>query len=396
MSNRSFAALLFFAAGLVAQAPAPPVPPAPAAAVTIAAGATTVRDVIDRAAAVLGRNILLDEMELTIQPDAGAITLAAPVTIDALHGEEVLAGLLVQNGFVLTEVDAARGLYEAIALRGPRHRLAASRAPLRSAAEVQARPGLQMPVMVTFRLQHVTAMPVAAALRTHFAAAAKKSMPCTFAVTPDPSLIVLLGLQADVAERLHLVRAADVPTEGAFVLAAGDHELPALVARAAEFLQWTIRLDPDQLRGVTTKVHLQHALSLNRFGCEDTLASLLASRGLVLGVTDAATDRYEVTAAVEPGAKGAFERATQRSPADVLARPALQVPVKTTYRLQHADALMAVTMLRPFVASLSTAGGLRIGPGEAPQEVTLVGMQAEVALALRLLMAADVASPNAK
>jgi hypothetical protein len=236
-----FSSLL--AAPLAAQAPGVNVVPAPApvlstllhrdrpASFVLEAGDHRTTDLVDKAAQFLGRNILFCEQE-TAQcgPGGGTLRLQQRVEVDATGCEELLCSLLYVRGLALVPIDEARGMYEVLAMAGPRGRELMSRAPLRTVDEVLARPQLRMLVTTTLQLKNINATIATNALRPFFAQNNNNNQggALILGTAGSNNGLVIAGFQDQVASLVRMVRNLD---EGATREAGGDERLAALERR---------------------------------------------------------------------------------------------------------------------------------------------------------------------
>lgn len=183
------------------------------------------------------------------------------------------------------------------------------------------------------------------------------------------------------------------PPPRPFVVAAGDVDLADLVDRAAVYLGCNIVYRRTDLLAASMLLNarLQTELVTDRNGCEELVASLLQSAEFALTQSDAAGALREVIPLRGPRAGEALTRAVVRTPAEVLARPALRVPVRTVVELKHMPAETALAMLRPLLADAAapaaTGAGLKANVVEG--SCVLSGMQDQVAQALQLLATSD-------
>jgi hypothetical protein len=215
--------LVGFVAPAVAQTPSAP-PPAKAPFV-FEAGVQELRPLVNRCAAYLQRNILLDPRELQVvqgnarrqggaqapqeAADGLAIELQSPVVTDREACEELLQGLLWTHGLAIVPVDEAKGVYEVLAMGGQRAREITQRAPNKTVAEVLARPRLRSWVTVAMPLQHINATIATNALRPFFASTGNPSQGLTLGNVGNTSTILLCGPQDTVAQAIQLLQASD-------------------------------------------------------------------------------------------------------------------------------------------------------------------------------------------
>ena len=199
-----------------------------------------------------------------------------------------------------------------------------------------------------------------------------------------------------------LTAQTDHPTEGQepapapeFRIEAGEAQLPDLVRRAATFLGrnviWTSP-DADQ---VNLMVEITEPLELDANGCEDVVSGLLFMRNFALVPLNAPAGIHEVISLVGPRRNEVAARAVHRTPAEVLARPNHYVVVTTNVELQHIDARIAATALRPFFAQGGSGTfGLMVGNAGSDRSLLLQGFSPQVAQACRLLRDIDQPPPK--
>lgn len=191
---------------------------------------------------------------------------------------------------------------------------------------------------------------------------------------------------------------ATAPTKAPFVVEAGAIELTTLVDRCAAYLDWNILTNAQELSTAgpaAGQIRLQKAISTDASGCEEFLASVLARAGLALTFVSPQGPTYEVISTMGPRSREVTNRAMQRTPEQVLARPDLKVVVMTTVQLKHINATIATNALRPFFASTGApgSGSLTIGNVGNSSSMLLLGMQDQVAQAIRVLQTCDVQPP---
>lgn len=203
------------------------------------AGEHDLRAIINRAAAYLGRNILvIDNIDVPQQKGAGpgAIELQQPMTLDAAGCEEVLTSLLYVRGAALVPIDEAKSLYEVVSMYGPRGREIYARAPTRTIEEVLARPNLRMAVTVAMPLQHINATVATNALRPFFASSGNQAAGSLMVGNVGTSGSILLsGFQDQVAAAIRILHAADRPPSQE--LMERDQMLQSLMQRVAALEQ---------------------------------------------------------------------------------------------------------------------------------------------------------------
>lgn len=187
------------------------------------------------------------------------------------------------------------------------------------------------------------------------------------------------------------------PAKAPFVIEAGAIELTTLIDRCATYLDWNILLNPQEMTAGpgTTQIRLQKAVSTDASGCEEFLAGLLSRNAMALTFVSPQGPTYEVISMHGPRGREVTNRAVQRTPEQVLARPDLKVVVMTTVQLQHINATVATNAMRPFFASTGapTSASLSVGNVGNSSGMLLLGMQDQVAQAIRVLRACDVPPP---
>jgi type II secretory pathway component GspD/PulD (secretin) len=185
------------------------------------------------------------------------------------------------------------------------------------------------------------------------------------------------------------------PAKEPLVVDAGEVQLTNLIDRCAAYLDCNILCSPQELAqsGQGQTVRLQKALKLDRDGCEEFLTSMLYRSGLALVWLDDKGAMLEVISMSGPRAREVTNRAMERSPEMVLARPNLKLMVTTVVPLEHVNATIATNALRPFFASTgapSAGGSLTLGNVGTNKALLVSGMQDQVAQAIRLLQKCDV------
>ena len=133
------------------------------------AGEHTLKDIIDRAAKFLGRNIVLPEPSSMPRGRGGGaaaggggietitVELQKKLILDAVACEEVVSQLVHTRGFVIVPLDTLRGLYEVVQLNGQRLSEIYSNALHLTVAEVLRRERYKVIVRTTFTLKHIRA-----------------------------------------------------------------------------------------------------------------------------------------------------------------------------------------------------------------------------------------------
>ena len=175
------------------------------------AGDHNVLDLIDRAAEFLGRNILSEPATIMAASPGGApvITIQNQIAVDALGCEDLLSQLLYTKGFALVPIDISKGLYEVIAMYGPRRALIQEQAITMTPDEVLRRPNLKMPVVTSLTLEHIQVQVATNSLRPFFATAGQSGS-LTIGNVGSNQAMLLRGFADQVAAAIRLVRLADV------------------------------------------------------------------------------------------------------------------------------------------------------------------------------------------
>jgi hypothetical protein len=171
-------------------------------------------DLVEKAATVLGRNILWQDSERQVAKGQGlTVTLNNPVKLTPPAFEELLANLLYTRGFAIIPVDAEKGFYEVICLYGPRQRDVMNRAPWRTPEEVLARPNHCEFVLTSVRLKYINATICTNALRPFFAWASGGNNfgQLTVGNVGNQEAMVLAGFTDQLCAALRLIRECDQP-----------------------------------------------------------------------------------------------------------------------------------------------------------------------------------------
>lgn len=214
---RPLIAVLALTLPAVAQEPSAPAAPAPAKAPFVfEAGTHELRPLVDRCAAYLQRNILLDGKELLVgqgqrAPSAAVLSfeLQIPVVTDRDGCEEMLQSLLWTQGLTIVALDEAKGVYEILSMTGHRSREIVQRAPVRTAQDVLARPRLRHWVTVAYNLKHINAVIASNSLRPFFASSSNHSS-LTIGSVGNSATLLLCGPQDSVAGAIAMLQIADV------------------------------------------------------------------------------------------------------------------------------------------------------------------------------------------
>jgi hypothetical protein len=240
-----------------------------------------------------------------------------------------------------------------------------------------------------------------------------RTLPCMIAAIAAVAAAVPCQQEPRAAER-----PADKPAPKApFVFEPGVVGVRTLIDRCGTYLQRNILVDdvelmpnrkqrpaPPAAAGAAgaaepppdgPSVELQLPVVTDRDGCEELLQGLLWTRGLAIVPVDEAKGVYEVLAMSGQRGREVQMRALQRTPEQVLARPALRQFVTVVTSLEHVNANFATNSLRPFfsVQGQTPFGSVSLGTAGTATSLLLNGPQDAVANALRLLRAVDVPQP---
>ncbi|MBL9077216.1 MAG: hypothetical protein JNL08_06925 [Planctomycetes bacterium] len=174
------------------------------------AGETKLTEFVDRCASHLGWNILSSAQELASCPRQ-EIRTQNRIEVDHDGCIELLSTMLARGGFVLTELDAKKSVYEILAMEGPRGREILNRAVRRTPEQILAQPTLRMPVSTVVELKHINAPIAVNALRPFFASTGGPGSPLTIGSVGNISSVLVTGMQDQVALAIDMVRQCDVP-----------------------------------------------------------------------------------------------------------------------------------------------------------------------------------------
>jgi hypothetical protein len=185
------------------------------------------------------------------------------------------------------------------------------------------------------------------------------------------------------------------PAAAPFVLEAGEVKLTDLIDRSAAYLKRNILTNEQEMANTGqggNVFKLQNAISTDHDGCEELLTTMLYTRGFAVLALDESKGVYEIIAVNGPRGREIFNRAPQRTPEQILARPMLKMSVSTVVPLKNINATIATNALRPFFASTGAPGGggsLTLGNVGNNSAILLSGLQDQVANAIRMLQIAD-------
>jgi hypothetical protein len=180
---------------------------------SLAPGEHDLGELVDKAATVLGRNILWQDTERAAAgKNSLRVTLHNPVKVTPQAFEELLSSLLYTQGFAIVPVDAEKGFYEVISLFGQRAREVMNRAVWRTPEEVLARPNQREFVLTTVRLAHTNATVATNALRPFFnSAGGPQGTQLVIGNVGNNEAMLIAGFTDQVCSAIRLVRACDQP-----------------------------------------------------------------------------------------------------------------------------------------------------------------------------------------
>jgi hypothetical protein len=178
----------------------------------LTAGPTTFDELVPRAAAYLGWNVVVTDQDLG---KAGTVTLQQPIRVDAAGCADLLTTLLWSRGLALTPLDVGKHLYEVVAAEGPKAPTIMGRSLHLTPEEVLAKPNLRMFVTTIVRVQHLNALGVNNALRQFYASSGnnRPGAGVILGSTGSNSSMILAGMQNEVANALRLLAKADQHAE---------------------------------------------------------------------------------------------------------------------------------------------------------------------------------------
>lgn len=201
---------------------------------------------------------------------------------------------------------------------------------------------------------------------------------------------VSLGIVA-AQEGAH-TESAPAARAATFVLDAGTHEIPALIDRVAEHLQYNILYNQNEL-GNAGAVRTTRRTEVDRQGCWELFGSLLYHKGLAILPLDPAKGFYEVVGMQGPRARE-IATSSMYVPSDQIEQYANQkaTPILTSVALQNINATIATNALRPFFAQSGGPGmsSLSLGNVGNNSHLLVQGYGPQVAAACRLLRLVDV------
>jgi type II secretory pathway component GspD/PulD (secretin) len=179
------------------------------------AGDHELLDLIDRVAEYLGRNFLMDPASIRAATPSGTarISLQKRLEVDALGCEELLSQLLYSKGFAIVPRDPGKGLYEVIAMQGPKRGEIQSGAVFMTPEEVLRRPNLKMTVLTAVPLEHIQVQVATNSLRPFFAQSSQVGAGLTLGNVGNNAAMLLQGFRHQVAAAIRVLRLVDVPQQ---------------------------------------------------------------------------------------------------------------------------------------------------------------------------------------
>lgn len=185
-----------------------PVAEAPAAGKhRFEAGAHSLQSLVDAAALRTGRNWIVHPGEME---GVAAIDMQNAVEVADADIEAFVSELLWSRSFVVVVRKAAADAREVVSMKGTSSRDIFVEAPILGVDEVMAQPASRTPVLVTMQLEHINASIAANAMRPFFA----RSASVTFGSGGNNSMLVISGIQSEVAQVVALLRSVDKPDAG--------------------------------------------------------------------------------------------------------------------------------------------------------------------------------------
>ena len=178
------------------------------------------------------------------------------------------------------------------------------------------------------------------------------------------------------------------PRAPAFTLAAGDHDLKALVDLLAQIRKTSIACELGDLEPDARRVHLQHEMRLDPNAWDDVVTTVLRSRDLVIvPAADGGSGTHRVVVVTGNEWAALTAAAEVRTAEAVLARPNQIAIVRSFHECKKVPVPFAVNMLRPVFAS--AGGQFTVKLAVDGDKAVLTGFTDDVACALRYLRAAE-------
>ncbi|MEM7201377.1 MAG: hypothetical protein AAF628_13995 [Planctomycetota bacterium] len=184
---------------------------------------------------------------------------------------------------------------------------------------------------------------------------------------------------------------APTPT-GEFVLEAGEHNVPDLIDRAAEFLGRNHIYSADDLRNTADlSVRLQSRLVLDRTGCEAVVSELAFARGIAMLPIDEERGIYQWVAMAGPQRTLLSTSGAPISPDELMKRRASRLPVLVSVPLRNLNPTAATNQLRPFF-SVGAGANTALTIGATGNSILIQGFAPFAAGAVEMIRALDDAA----
>lgn len=177
-------------------------------AFVIESGAHEVRTLIDQLAEATGQNHIYSEQDFANVPD-GSIRLQNPITVNVEDALGLVTKLAFLRGFGRIERDADLGLYEWVAIAGPKRVEWGTTAKSVSIPELMADRQTPRVVTVTVPLAHLNANAATNQLRPFFSMGGGSAATLTLGAAGDSLLIS--GVAHQVAAAVEHVLLVDQP-----------------------------------------------------------------------------------------------------------------------------------------------------------------------------------------
>jgi hypothetical protein len=175
----------------------------------LAAGEHQLHELVDRAAAWLGRNYLVQESDFQQTPTTLSVRLQTPLELDARGLEIALNHFLFQRGFAVIQLSAEQQLYSVVNLAGPRRGDVPAQARMMDADDVLDHAERIESVVVPIRLEHMNAQIAANAIRPFLAQTSSPYGGVIVGNFGDEKTLVVQGMSPQVAAAVRMIRAAD-------------------------------------------------------------------------------------------------------------------------------------------------------------------------------------------
>lgn len=173
------------------------------------AGDHELGDLIERAGKFLGRNYLVNDQELAA---AGPkrVHLQSRLELDATGCEEVVSRLCYTAGLVMVPVDARRGIWEWVAMQGPKRSELVNHALEMTPEEVLRRSAWRVCVITRIPLRNLNPNAAANTLQPFFVGAGRQgAIWLHLGLVGDDRGLILTGIADCVAGAIRLIQDAD-------------------------------------------------------------------------------------------------------------------------------------------------------------------------------------------